>query len=573
MATTSASISAAGRFGFSLFLPAFLGAFALIAIAVAPGLALAEKRVALVIGNSEYENAAELANPANDATDIGVALRDLGFDVVVGIDLDNRGMRDKVREFGSALRGADVAMLFYAGHAMQVNGRNYLAPIDTRLEYESDLDFETIPLQFIQRQMEREAKTQLIFIDACRDNPLTRSFQAASRSNGAGKGLAEEKLATSGILIAFGTSPDRVALDGTGRNSPFTRALLDHIRRPGIEISTLMTDVRVQVREQTNGEQIPWINSALLGRFYFNPAGTQADTAKSGSGENSAASENSQQVANLSSSPEVEKARIEALAWEAVQDSENVAELEAFIATYGDGFYGKLAQIRIDRIKGKRQGNAVAANPPENEGEPQTPKIETASLEQPKEEETRAIEPQIDTARLTRDIQNELARLNCDPGRADGIWGKRSRSALERFERATKESLSASDPTPTLLTQLQEFKGGGCPKIARKTTPKRQASTPPDTATRSVSQQPQTQQRFVVEQPQPGTAVQQPGTFVQQPGVVVQQPGGVIVQEPGVVVQQPGVIVQQPQPGPNPAGHIFGGAVIGGALACIVSGC
>jgi uncharacterized caspase-like protein len=560
MATTNASNSTQGRFGLAVF----VAALGMIFVSAATP-ALAEKRVALVIGNSGYENAAELSNPANDASDIGAALNDLGFEVVVGIDLDNRGMRDKVREFGSALRGADVAMLFYAGHAMQVNGRNYLAPVDTRLEYESDLDFETIPLQFIQRQMEREAKTQLIFIDACRDNPLTRSFQAASRSNGAGKGLAEEKLSTSGILIAFATSPDRVALDGRGRNSPFTRALLDNIRRPGIEISTLMTDVRVQVREDTNGEQIPWINSALLGRFYFNPSTAEAETAAA-TGTSEQSGKETQEVASLETNQEVENARIAALAWESVQNSDNLAELEAFMAEYGDGFYGKLAQIRIDRIKANQQEGASASA----EAEKPAPEVKTASLEQPKPEETRAVEPEIDVAGLTRDIQNELARLNCNPGRADGIWGKRSRNALERFERAAKKSAVADNPTPALLTQLQDFDGAGCPKVVRKTTTK-QASAKTETPTRSVGQQPAQQQRFVVEEPQ---SAQQPGTFVQQqPGVVVQQPGGVVVHEPGVIVQQPGVVVQQPQPAPSPGRRIFGGAVLGGALACIVSGC
>ncbi|MEM7463651.1 MAG: caspase family protein, partial [Pseudomonadota bacterium] len=195
--------------------------FVLIAFSWGAHDAMASKRVALVIGNSAYENASALANPSNDASDMGTALNDLGFEVVIGTDLDNRAMRAKVREFGRLLRGADVAMLFYAGHAMQVGGKNFLAPIDAKLEFESDLDFETIPLSFIQQQMEREAKTILLFLDACRDNPLTRSFKASSRSGGAGRGLAEEKLSSSGILIAFATNPGNIALDGNDRNSPF----------------------------------------------------------------------------------------------------------------------------------------------------------------------------------------------------------------------------------------------------------------------------------------------------------------------------------------------------------------
>lgn len=529
--------------------------------------AMASKRVALVIGNSAYENAAELANTTNDASDIAVALRDLGFEVVLGLDLKNRAMRDKVREFGQILRGADVAMLFYAGHAMQVNGQNYLAPVDTRLEYESDLDFETIPLQFIQRQMEREAKVQLLFLDACRDNPLTRSLANSSRSSGAGTGLAEEELDTTGILIAFATNPGNVALDGRGRNSPFTRALLDNIRRPGIEISTLMTDVRVQVREATNNQQTPWINSALLGRFYFNPAGTgdSEPSAEDGTAKVASLDEKSGS-ARTGSSAGVENARIEALAWEAVQGSENIEELETFLSTYGAGFYGKLAKIRIERLKAK-QGAAEATS----ESKPAEPE-ETARLDQPEAEDATpaAAEPEFDPGELAKAVQEELARLNCNPGHPDGIWGPRSAGALKTFARVSDEDPVANEPTPALLEQLRDYEGKNCPKVVRKATPKRQASAPPQTATRSVGQQNQQQGGIVQDPQQQGVIIQQPQQ-APPPGVIVQpQPAP----PPGAIVQPqpaPGVIVQ-PQPR-NPLGELIGRTIIGGAITCVMAGC
>ncbi|MEC9343635.1 MAG: caspase family protein, partial [Pseudomonadota bacterium] len=220
----------ASRPGPNLFAVAASILLALVLVVSGGAQAFAAKRVAMVIGNSAYTHAPQLANPSNDASDMAAELRALGFVVVEGTDLTNRGMRDKIREFASELRGAEVGMLFYAGHGLQVNGRNYLAPVDAKLEFESDLDFETIPLEFIQRQMEREVKTLLLFLDACRDNPLTRSFKSASRSGGVGKGLAELKSAP-GTLIAFATDPNNVALDGKGRNSPFTTALLANIAR------------------------------------------------------------------------------------------------------------------------------------------------------------------------------------------------------------------------------------------------------------------------------------------------------------------------------------------------------
>ena len=248
------------------------------------GASAAERRVALVIGNSDYANASHLKNPSNDADDMAAVLGRLGFEVVQGRNLSARGMRALVREFGEKLRGANVALLFYAGHAIQVNGQNYLAPTDAELKHVSDLDFETIPLQFVMRQMEREVDTIVVLLDACRDNPLARSLNATTRSTVAGRGLARELSSGQGTIIAFATQPDNVALDGRGRNSPFTSALLANLERPGVEISTLMTDVRLQVYEATGGLQVPWTNSSLLGRFYFKegaPAQSAAPAPKS----------------------------------------------------------------------------------------------------------------------------------------------------------------------------------------------------------------------------------------------------------------------------------------------------
>lgn len=427
--------------------------------------AQAAKRVALVIGNSAYANATELENPANDAADMAAALSDLGFIVVKGIDLDNRGMREKVREFSNSLRGADTAMLYYAGHAMQVNGQNYLAPVDTKLEFESDLDFETIPLKFIQSQMEREAKTTLLFLDACRDNPLTRSFKASTRSQGAGRGLAKEDLASSGILIAFATNPENVALDGTGRNSPFTRAMLDNIRRPGVEISSLMTDVRVQVVKDTGGQQTPWINSALLGRFYFNP-----DEGAPKSTESAALTTTTevQQATNVQpiarSNAGVSNAQIAALAYDAIKDTNNVAELEVFVSLYGNSFYGQLAKLRIDKLnKVKNEDAAVPTKMPEStatDGGTEVALLTPEKAKAPKPEPEVDVAAPMDLYKVKFGIQEELARLNCGPGRPDGLWGKRSQAALNKFSKRLK--LVASTPTESLYKQLRRYKGRGC---------------------------------------------------------------------------------------------------------------
>ncbi len=196
----------------------------------------APDRVALVIGNGAYINASKLANPPNDAADVAAALRKLGFDVVEGRDLDKRAMEAKVIEFSRKLDRAGLALFFYAGHGMQVGGKNYLVPIDAKLERGGDLGFETLDVSQVLAQMEADKRVNLIFLDACRDNPLARSLSRnlGTRSATVGQGLASIQSAV-GTMIAYATQPDNVALDGDGgRNSPFTTALLKHIGTPGL---------------------------------------------------------------------------------------------------------------------------------------------------------------------------------------------------------------------------------------------------------------------------------------------------------------------------------------------------
>jgi tetratricopeptide (TPR) repeat protein len=232
-------------------------------VSVAP---LISRRVALVIGNGRYQHAAQLPNPPNDAADIAQALRKLGFDVVEGRDLGKREMEDKIREFGRKLERADLALLFYAGHGMQVAGRNYLVPVDAKLERAGDLSLDTIEVGQILAQMEAEKRVNLVFLDACRDNPLARSFSRSlgTRSTSVGSGLAAIQSAV-GTLIAYATQPENVALDGDGRNSPFTAALLKHMATPSLEISALMKRVRADVIAATHEKQVPWDHSSLVG--------------------------------------------------------------------------------------------------------------------------------------------------------------------------------------------------------------------------------------------------------------------------------------------------------------------
>jgi hypothetical protein len=250
---------------FALALPLWLPASAI----------AAEKRVALVIGNSAYVNATPLPNPVNDAGAIAKALTSSGFEVVLGLDLDKPAFDGKVREFARVLEGADVALFFYAGHGLQVAGRNYLVPIDAKLQKERDLDFEGLSVDFILKQMEleRENKTNIVFLDACRDNPLARNLARSmgTRSASVGKGLAQVETGV-GTFIAYSTQPGNVALDGKGSNSPFTEALLKGVQAEGRNLTAVMVDVRKDVLAATQGKQVPWDHSSLTGDFYFHLA-------------------------------------------------------------------------------------------------------------------------------------------------------------------------------------------------------------------------------------------------------------------------------------------------------------
>ena len=237
--------------------------------------AAAQKRVALIVGNSAYAHAGPLTNPANDAADMAAALKEVGIEVLLGLDLDKRAFDLKVRDFARALTSADTGIFFYAGHGLQVGGRNYLVPVDAQLQNERDLDFEAVALDFVLKQMEleRETKTNIVFLDACRDNPLGRNLARSmgTRSTSVGRGLAQVQTGV-GTFIAYSTQPGNVALDGAGRNSPFTAALAKGVKAPGRNLTAVMIDVRREVLSVTNGKQVPWDHSALTGDFYFHLA-------------------------------------------------------------------------------------------------------------------------------------------------------------------------------------------------------------------------------------------------------------------------------------------------------------
>src|ERR1700726_2294039 len=235
--------------------------------------ALADKRVAFVVGNGAYRNVAPLPNPAVDAKSMAKLLRSVGFDVVEGANLTRDKMTERLLEFGKRAEGADVALFFYAGHGIAVNGTNYLLPVDADLKSEMDVKLgAAINVDLTLKQTMADAKVKLVFLDACRDNPLAAKIRSAkaTRSLSVSSRLADMK-SGEGTLIAFATGPGQTALDGeAGTHSPFTRALLANIAAPGVEIQQAMTKVRAQVNEETNRNQLTCGHTDLIGSVYLN---------------------------------------------------------------------------------------------------------------------------------------------------------------------------------------------------------------------------------------------------------------------------------------------------------------
>ena len=449
----------------------FMVATAAVLLSVLTGIAGAAERVALVIGNAAYEHTTPLRNPRNDATDVARALEGLGFEVIEGLDLDKSAFGPKLREFAQAARGAQVTLFFYAGHGLQVEGENYLVPTDAKLADEVDLRLEAFELTAFLRQM--RGGTNLVFLDACRDNPLAQSLARSmgpTRSSAIGRGLGRVETA-GGTLIAYATQPGNVADDGEGRNSPFTGALLAHIATPGLSVHDLLASVTDSVVTGTDGRQQPWTHSSLRKPFHFKPVVSPARPPSDGAVEAYADAERLGTVAAFAAvvdrfpgSAHAERARaqiagldagktsteVELLFWESVKDSEDPADIQAYLDRYPNGAYEVLGRNRLKRL----EGASVA---------PERPAPASASATARMEAERLAAEREFWASVKASENPAELrAYLDRYP---EGAFAVLARARLERLEDAVSDSAQAqlgvevvasappdSPPSPAMLT-------------------------------------------------------------------------------------------------------------------------
>jgi hypothetical protein len=288
------------------------------------------RRIALVIGNAAYEHAATLGNPHHDAQAVAAALRRLGFsEVALRLDLGRAAFRQALQAFAGEARTAELALVFFAGHGLELGGRNFLIPIDARLATDNDVEFEAVPLDLVLHAVEGSRRLRLVLLDACRDNPFVQTMAIASgRGRSIGRGLARIE-PPADTLVAYAAKDGQVAQDGSGANSPYTTALLQQIETPGLEIQFLFRKVRDAVLAATGNQQEPYVYGSLGGEPYYlspvpaAPAGGQ-------------------------------DAEIELAFWRSLDQSRNPDEFREYLRRFPDGTFALLARNRIEELEDVR---------------------------------------------------------------------------------------------------------------------------------------------------------------------------------------------------------------------------
>ncbi len=232
--------------------------------------AWAAKRVALLIGNEKYQATSQLNNPSNDVGLMKASFEEAGFDSITTVlDVSRQDMVKALRDFEDAASGAEVAIVYYSGHGMEMNGTNYLLPVDVRLKTDKDVEDEAIPLDRVQRSLEGASKLKLIILDACRNNPFEQSMTRSISTRAVSRGLARVEPEGADLLIAFASKAGTVAMDGEGKNSPFATALSRYLVEPGVDVRIALGKVRDEVVAETNRGQEPFVYGSLGGAQIF----------------------------------------------------------------------------------------------------------------------------------------------------------------------------------------------------------------------------------------------------------------------------------------------------------------
>jgi hypothetical protein len=479
--------------------------------------AFAEKRVALILGNSVYQNVPPLSNPINDGTVMASTFKNAGFDVVSRFDLSALDTRRVLRDFADRARDADIAVVYYAGHGMEVDGTNYLIPVDAKLERDTDIYDEAFSLDRILVAVEPAKQLRLVILDACRDNPFARTMKHSLASRSIGRGLAKIEPASPNTLIAYSAKAGSTAQDGDGKNSPFTTALAQHLTTPGLDVRKAFGFVRDDVLKNTGNRQEPFVYGSLGGNDVPLVPARAAPPVQA-----NPPSGNPQSQFN----PQSETRRDYELALQVG----NKAAMNAFIAQHPDGFYASLAKLQLEKLAAEEAHAAAsekarvaeqerarlaaegARKDAQAKADAEAKSTEAARLAAEKAQQAAAAQQQAaeadrqrsekitsnpivasngatDTpaatpepaptperktnvaalsdgppqADVTKSVQSELRRVGCLKADADGDWNTTSQRSLTLFNRYAKTRLDTKAASSDALDAIKQKSSRVCP--------------------------------------------------------------------------------------------------------------
>ena len=458
--------------------------------------ALADKRVALVLGNSAYQNVPPLANPVNDAALMADTFKKAGFDVVdVRQNLSAQETRRALRDFADKSSNADIAVIYYAGHGIEVDGSNYLIPVDAKLERDNDVYDEAFSLDRVLVAVEPAKRLRLVILDACRDNPFAQTMKKTLATRAIGRGLAKVEPTSPNTLIAYSAKAGSTAQDGDGKDSPFAVALADHLITPGLDVRRAFGFVRDEVLKTTNNRQEPYVYGSLGG-------------------------DDVPLVPNRSVAPPVPAPNPQAdirRDYELALQVGNKAAFEAFLAQHSDGFYASLAKLQLDKIaagqahtvaveksrqaglerdrlaaegaqkeaQAKAEADAKAAEQARIEAEKakqvaqqqaadaERKRLEAAAGNAPvlaapaagKNVTVASLNPAPSQTEITKSVQSELRRVGCYGGNADGEWDLSSQRSLLQFNRSAGTRLDIKTVNADTLDAIKQKPSRVCPLV------------------------------------------------------------------------------------------------------------